>query len=168
MILDYRFQIDDFRFYCIVFGMFFVIFIEKNCLMKTTGLFVLATFFTLALVARNQSRIAPLNIAADSVEIEKADSTEYELIIFDNDFENWFITSQKPKWYHENSYYRSKINFYATDWNLRVLQNMHREPYEYEINVDPNVDYGIDINWKLFWYFKYLEETLGIKLAGGG
>lgn len=136
--------------------------------MKTTGLFVLATFFALALGANNQSRVASLKIAADSIEIAKADSTEYELIIFDNDFESWFITSQKPRWYHENSYYRTKINFYATDWNLRVLQNMHREPYEYEINVDPNVDYGIDINWKLFWYFKYLEETLGIKLAGGG
>ncbi len=136
--------------------------------MKTSGLFILAMFFALTLMAKNQSIIAPADIAADSVEVAKGDSTEYELIIFDNNFESWFITSQKPKWFHENSYYRSKINFYATDWNLRVLQNMHREPYEYEINVDPNVDYGIDINWKLYWYFKYLEETLGIKLAGGG
>lgn len=136
--------------------------------MKTSGLFVLAMFFAVALTAKNQCNILPTSISTDSVKIAKADSTEYELIIFDPSFENWFITSQKPKWYHENSYYRTKINFYATDWNLRVLQNMHREPYEYEINVDPNVDYGIDINWKLYWYFKYLEETLGIKLAGGG
>jgi hypothetical protein len=136
--------------------------------MKTSGLFILAMFFAMTLMAKNQSIIAPADIAADSVEVAKGDSTEYELIIFDNNFESWFITSQNPTWFHENSYYRSKINFYATDWNLRVLQNMHREPYEYEINVDPNVDYGIDINWKLYWYFKYLEETLGIKLAGGG
>ena len=136
--------------------------------MKTSGLFILAMFFATTLTAKNQSNILPTGITADSVEIAKGDSIEYELIIFDPSFESWFITSQRPKWYHENSYYRAKINLYATDWNNRVLQNMHREPYEWEIAVDPNVDYGIDVNWKLFWYFKYLEETLGIKLAGGG
>ena len=136
--------------------------------MKTSGLIILAMFFALTLSAKNQSVVLPTSIAADSVEIAKSDTTEYELIVFDPAFESWFITTQKPKWYHENSYYRTKINLYSTDWNIRVMQNMHREPYEYEINVDPNVDYGLDINWKLYWYFKYLEETLGIKLAGGG
>jgi len=135
--------------------------------MKTSGLFILVLFFAISLSAKNENSFVQFNAFSDSVEIIKNDSTQYELIILDPAFENWFISNQRPKWYHENTYYRSKILFYATDWNNRVLQNMHREPYDWEIPVDPKVDYGIEINWKLYWYFKYLEETLGIRLGSG-
>lgn len=101
----------------------------------------------------------------DSVAITKGDSTEYELIVFDPGFHNWFISNQKPVWFHENEYYRTKNSLYTTYWNIRVLENMHRPPYDFEIVYDPTVDYGIEVNWQLFWYYKYLEQKYNIRLG---
>jgi len=101
----------------------------------------------------------------DSVAIAPGDSTEYELIVFDPGFNSWFISNRKPMWYHENSYYRNKNNFYTVYWNLRVLENMHRPPYDFEIDYDPKIDYGVELNWQLFWYYKYLEHKYNITLG---
>ena len=101
----------------------------------------------------------------DSLAITKGDSTEYELIVFDPGFHSWFISNRKPVWYHENDFYRTKNSFHTTYWNIRVHENMHRPPYDFEIAYDPTVDYGIEVNWQLFWYFKYLGQKYNIRLG---
>lgn len=111
-----------------------------------------------------QQKPAQVEILRDSVAVELADSAAYEIIVFDVGFENWLTTNSRPVWYYENDYYRTKNNQYTIAWNNLVRQAMYRPPYEYEIEYDPKVDYGIDVNWKLFWYYKYLEHTIGIKL----
>jgi len=102
---------------------------------------------------------------ADSVAIAPGDSTEYELIVLDLDFTSWFHTNKRPVWFHEKEYYHSKNTFYATNWNNRVIESMHRLPYEFQIDYDSKIDYGVDVEWQLFWYFKYLEQKYNIKLG---
>jgi hypothetical protein len=36
--------------------------------------------------------------------------------------------------------------------------------YENYIEYNPRIDYGIDINYKLYYFFKYFEETNHISL----
>ena len=114
-----------------------------------------------------QSHVYQTKVASkpDSVAISHVDSTEYELIIFDPGFNNWFISNSKPVWYHENEYYRTKNTFYTTYWNIRVLENMHHPPYDFEIDYDQKIDYGSELNWQLFWYYKYLEQKYKIRLG---
>lgn len=101
----------------------------------------------------------------DSVAITKGDTTEYELIVFDPSFQSWFATHRKPIWYYDKEYYHVKNTLFTTYWNNLVINNRHRPPYDFEIEYDPTVDYGIEVNWQLFWYFKYLEEKYKIKLG---
>jgi len=110
----------------------------------------------------HQDKVVP---KTDSVAIAHGDSTEYELIIFDTGFNGWFISNRKPVWYHEKEYYHTKNTFYTSYWNLRVLEYMHRPPYDFEIEYDSKVDYGIDVEWQLFWYYKYLENKYNIRLG---
>ena len=126
--------------------------------------------FVLALSANAnafQSDVYQSKVAAkpDSVAIAHGDSTEYELIVFDPGFNSWFITHRKPVWYHEKEYYHIKNTFYTTYWNIRVLNNMYRPPYDFEIDYDQKIDYGIDVEWQLFWYFKYMEQKYNIRLG---
>jgi len=107
---------------------------------------------------------AQAKIVSDTLKTSIADSTEYELIVFDIDFDNWLITNSRPTNYYENQYYRTKNHLYSVTWNNLVRQNMHQPPYEYEIDYRPEIDYGIEVNWKLYWYFRYLESTLGVRL----
>ncbi len=131
-------------------------------------IFFLAVVFLVALCipvsAQNSEK--PQN-QPDTLNIAKNDSTEYELIIIDPGFQNWFITNARPKWYHADFYYELKNRMYVATWNSQVQQTMGRPPFEYYINYDPNINYGLELNYKLYWYFKYIESTYGIDLGGG-
>lgn len=111
---------------------------------------------------------APENIGANIVnpEEEQEEKKEYDLIIMDPGFESWFVTQAKPMWYYSNSYYKSWNQIYVQAWNERADNPLRyggeRDfPFENHINYDPNTDYGIDLNYKLFWYFKYVENKYG-------
>ena len=131
----------------------------KNPLMI---LILLITSLNFAVTA--QQKPASVEIVRDSADFAAADSTTYEILVFDVGFENWLVTNSRPKWYYENDYYRAKNHQYTVSWNNLVRQAMYRPPFEYEIEYDPKIDYGVEVNWKLFWYYKYLEQTIGIKL----
>jgi hypothetical protein len=105
---------------------------------------------------------------ADSLLLPNADSTEYDIIIFDAGFESWMITNAKPMGYHTNEYYRNKNILLVAEWNSRVSTNRYRAPYEYEIEFSPFVDYGMEVNYQLYWYFRYMEQKFGFNLFGPG
>ena len=100
----------------------------------------------------------------DTLNISKGDTTEYEILVIETGYENWMTTNAKPKWYYTNEYYRNKNQFYVINWNNRVNETMHAPPYEETIEYNPNIDYGIDVNYQLYWYFKFMEHKYGIKL----
>jgi len=104
---------------------------------------------------------------ADSLHISATDSIEYEIIIFDSGFQSWLITNAKPMSYHTNEYYQNKNLMLVAEWNNRVRTNRYRPPYEYEIEYSPLVDYGLEVNYQLYWYFRYMEQKFGFSLFGG-
>ena len=57
---------------------------------------------------------------------------------------------------------------YVIEWNNRVLQPHQYSPnlYELQINYDPGVDYGYEVNYKLYNYFIYFQLTYNQRLAG--
>lgn len=103
---------------------------------------------------------------ADSLHLAKTDSTEYDIIIFDSGFESWLLTHAQPIGYHTNEYYRNKNIVYVAEWNSRVRSNRYRAPYEFEINYNPSTDYGEAVNYKIYWYFKYMEQKFRFNLFG--
>ncbi len=91
------------------------------------------------------------------------DSLEYRLIILDPGFETWLLT-KPPKSFYSNDYYIQKNRFYVSEWNQRYMTSNNNGLYENYIDYNPNTDYGIDINYRLYYYFKYFEETNHVKL----
>ncbi|MDY6799624.1 MAG: DUF6146 family protein [Bacteroidota bacterium] len=102
---------------------------------------------------------------SSSVEINSEDSTEYELLVLDAGFENYLLTVPHPKNFYSNEYYKNWNIQYCNEWNRRH-QNPFRygDFYETQINYEPSVDYGIDLNYKLYYYFQYIEDKYGIVL----
>ncbi|MDN5201815.1 DUF6146 family protein [Fulvivirgaceae bacterium BMA10] len=94
------------------------------------------------------------------INLQAEDDTEYELIIDDPGFETWFITNGKPVGFYSQQYYESKNQRYVIAWNENVTRYAGRRnsPFTSFINYDPTVDYGIALNHKLFYYFKYIEN----------
>ena len=96
---------------------------------------------------------------------QNADSVEYELLVFDSGFETYLAKVPYSKEYHTNEYYKNWNIRYVTEWNVRALNPMrYGSFYESKIDYQSNIDYGLDLNFKLYHYFRYIEDTHGIVL----
>jgi hypothetical protein len=105
-----------------------------------------------------------LALKADSV---KSDSLEYELIIIDPGFDSWLVTKPSMN-YHSKSYYEVKNLLYVSEWNNRYMQPLrYGNIYETYIDYRPVTDYGLEVNYRLYYYFLYFEETNHVTLIAG-
>lgn len=95
----------------------------------------------------------------DTVRIAN-DSLEYEIIIIDPGFSYFINAIARPEGYYSLNYLENKNRFLVTDYNYRVQQPQVYDPniYEMEINYDPKIDYGYEVNYKLYNYFVYLSR----------
>jgi len=98
-----------------------------------------------------------------TAEIRK-DSTEYEITIIDPDFEQWYLLNYSPAKDYSNEYYHSKNQFGVTSWNEYFMNGKYHRVIENTITYDYNTDYGIEVNRKLYWYFRFIEEKYRIRL----
>ncbi|QMU65351.1 MAG: hypothetical protein GKR88_14340 [Flavobacteriaceae bacterium] len=97
------------------------------------------------------------------------DSLEYEIIIIDVGFNTYLNTIAKPPGYHNQTYLELKNRNYVIAWNYRArnIPRFNEGIYENEINYDPSIDYGYDVNYKLFNYFEFAQRKYNIRLIPG-
>ena len=95
------------------------------------------------------------------------DDLEYEIIIIEPGFNTWLLSRAKPEGYYSQSFLENRNYFYVTEWNQRVLQPMRYNPNLYEMQIDysPNIDYGYEVNYKLYNYFIYFQLTYKQRLG---
>jgi hypothetical protein len=131
--------------------------------MKTLGIIGFMLVLLCACTSQKEFfKIAPTKDIAVNVNIK--DSTEYELIVFDPQFEAWFMTNYSPAKDHSNEYYQSWNNQYVTDWNYHYMAGHYSMVFENYIDWDDSVNYGIELNRKLYYYFRYVETYLKVPI----
>lgn len=106
-------------------------------------------------------------VVNDTVRIAN-DSLEYEVIIIDNGFSTWLAATAFPRNYYSLSYLENKNQIYVTEWNNRVLQPQRFNPNLYEMTIDyrPNIHYGYEVNYLIYNYMIYFQNTYKQKLGG--
>lgn len=102
----------------------------------------------------------------EKVEI-KDDETEYEIIIIEPGFFVWLQSIARPEGYYSQSFLENRNQLLVLNWNQRVLQPQQFNPnlYELQINYDPNIDYGYEVNYKLYNYFIYFQRKYNQRLG---
>jgi len=113
---------------------------------------------------KNSKEIITTDQKQDTIRIAN-DELEYEIIILDIGFDSWLVT-QRPMSYYSNQTLRMKNIFYVAEWNQRVLQpfNYSSNLYEQPINFDPNIDYGLEVNYLLYQYFQFFQKKYNQRL----
>ncbi|KAF2334936.1 DUF6146 family protein [Flavobacterium daemonense] len=103
----------------------------------------------------------------DTVRIAN-DSLEYEVIIIDNGFSTWLASIALPRHYYSLSYLETKNYLYVTEWNNRVRQPQIYNPNLYEMLIDyrPEIHYGYEVNYLIYNYMIYFQNTYKQKLWG--
>jgi hypothetical protein len=102
------------------------------------------------------------------IEIEADDSIGYELETFDLNFESWYVIHDNPAEYHAQTYYEEWNSRYVDAWNFNATDMQKGSFFEPIVGYDPTVDYGFELNHKLFYYFQYVENVLKIQIMEGG
>jgi len=92
------------------------------------------------------------------------DSVEYELIVMDPGYDT-YLAMQPPMEYHSKQYYEHWNYRYVTEWNIRHLDPLrYGDMYEVYIDYRTDIDYGMELNYKLYYYFRFFEEENGVDL----
>jgi hypothetical protein len=103
----------------------------------------------------------------DTVRIAN-DSLEYEVIIIDNGFSSWLAGRALPRNHYPQSYLENKNLIWVTEWNNRVMQPNRYNPglYEMSINYMQGIDYGYEVNYLIYNYMVYFQNTYKQNLGG--
>ncbi|WP_350291776.1 DUF6146 family protein [uncultured Croceitalea sp.] len=102
----------------------------------------------------------------EPVEISN-DETEYEIIIIEPGFYTWLQSIARPEGYYSQSFLEGRNQLLVINWNQRVLQPNRFNPnlYELQINYDSQIDYGYEVNYKLYNYFIYFQRRYNQRLG---
>lgn len=100
----------------------------------------------------------------DTVRIAN-DSLEYEVIIIEPGFDSWLATA-KPRSFYSLTYLENKNYLFVTEYNRRVLDAYRYNTNLYEMRIDyqPNIHYGLEVNYLLYNYFVYFQNRYKQKL----
>lgn len=106
-------------------------------------------------------------IIGDTVKIAN-EKLEYEVIIIDVGFVTWLNTRAFPRNYLSEIFMENKNQFYVSEWNRRVLNSQQFDPnlYEMNINYDSSVHYGYEVNYLIYNYMIYFQNTYKQGLFG--
>lgn len=112
-----------------------------------------------AFVKNNDQKEEPVRIANDSL--------EYEIIIFDIGFNNYLNSIARPMGFYEQSFLEARNIVYVTEWNIRAMNPTRYDPniYENVIDYQPHIDYGMEVNYKLYNYFQFAQRKYNMRLA---
>ena len=98
---------------------------------------------------------------------KKTDSAdEWEVTVFDAEYENFVATRAQPKSMFTESSLKSRNQILVTEWNNRFYSNTNPNFYEVAIDYDQKENYGFDFEYRLYQFFAYCNWKYGIQFNG--
>lgn len=105
--------------------------------------------------------------ANDTLHIENKE-LEYEVIIIEPGFNGWLASQAQPRGFYSQSFMENKNILYVNEWNARVMEPQKYNPRLYELRIDysAQINYGYEVNYLLYNYFIFFQNTYKQPLFG--
>ncbi len=134
------------------------------------NIFLILSFITLFIFSCNSGK-SPITQKDTQVTTQKNDTIhlkndelEYDIIIIEPGFYDWLAT-QPPKGHYGLDFLENRNRLWVSEFNRRVHDPKYPKTlYDQEINYNPTVNYGLDVNYLLYNYLKYFQEKYHQKL----
>ena len=77
--------------------------------------------------------------------------------------------SSKPLLLYSQNYLEARNRVWVLEWNNRARNPSRFNPNIYENTVDyqPTINYGYEVNYKLYNYFLFAQQKYKMNLGGG-
>lgn len=97
---------------------------------------------------------------------EPDENGEYDIIVMDPQYDMYLKSIAKPQFYYSYEYYKTKNRNFAIIWNQRHMNPMAYNPdlYAVSIDLDPQIYYGEEFEYKLYNFFKFIEWKYRVRL----
>ncbi len=130
--------------------------------MKSFFPFLFLIFF---FACTTQNKVAN-NEENHSITPEKNEEGEWDLEVLDTQY-NYFLTAiAKPINQYSESYLKTKNTILVSEWNSYFFSGRYRNVIESSIDYDPNENYGIEFEYKLYQVFAYVQWKYGLRMNG--
>jgi hypothetical protein len=136
----------------------------RNILFKIVLLSTFIGCYATKIVAQNT---VETKVSIDTIKIVNQE-LEYEVIIIEPGFTSWLQATAHPRGYHSQSFLENKNIFYVSEWNNRVRQPQLYPPNLYEMTIDYSaaINYGYEVNYLIYNYMIYFQNTYKQRLYG--
>jgi len=137
--------------------------------MKLLKQFIWLLSFGLILYACASSDLKNTTTIKEEPVVIANDSLEYEVIIIDPGFTFFLNATAKPEGFYSQNYLEARNRAWVLEWNSRA-RNPHKynsNIYENVVDYQQNIDYGYDVNYKIFNYFLFAQQKYKMSLGGG-
>lgn len=116
-------------------------------------------------ISKNTKELAQAD--NDTVRIAN-DSIEYEILIIEPGFNAWLAGTARPEGYYSQNFMENRNIQFVIAYNQRVLQPQVYDPNLYFMQIDyrQGIDYGYEVNYKLYNYFIYFQLKYKQQLTG--
>ncbi len=110
-------------------------------------------------LTENQRTVIPTQKKTDSAD-------EWEVTVFDAEYENFVATRAQPKALFTESNLKSRNIILVNEWNSRFYSRANPNFYEVAIDYDQKENYGFDFEYRLYQFFAYCNWKYGIQFNG--
>jgi hypothetical protein len=127
--------------------------------MKLIPRLVFVMFLVWACTSAHHSSVS---VKADKADLR--DSTEYDLLIIDPEFDLWYELHFSPALDKTNDTYQAYNSRAVSNWNYYFTTGRYSRIVESYIDYRTSVVYDLELNRRLYWYFKYVEDSFNLNL----
>ncbi|UKB79386.1 DUF6146 family protein [Chryseobacterium sp. MEBOG07] len=96
----------------------------------------------------------------------KNEDGEWDLTVIDTQFDYFLSAVAKPISQYTESYLKTKNTFLVNEWNSYYNSGRYRNIIESGIDYDPQENYGIKFEYKLYQVFVYVNWKYKLRMSG--
>ena len=126
-------------------------------------IYLLLAFSIIACAPQNK----PQDISSNpEISPSKNDDGEWDLQVIDTQYDYFLNAIAKPMNMYSESYLKNKNTFLVNEWNSYYYSGKYRNVIESSIDYDPQENYGLKFEYKLYQVFAYVQWKYGLRMSG--
>ncbi|OYQ40692.1 hypothetical protein CHX27_13340 [Flavobacterium aurantiibacter] len=131
---------------------------------KVVGFFIAALAVVCTYCSSgNLNNVDSAKAVNDTIRIAN-DSLEYEVVIFDSGFNSW-LQRAAPRGFYSQSYLEARNQVWVQQWNIKANTQGSSNLFLTQIEYNPRINYGYEVNYLLFNYLTYFQLQNNVNLG---